>query len=295
MLGTVRIQPANAGSARRYATQRFGYALLVLASLLVVIPILFVIGAIVVRGLPAISLEFIFGMPSDGMKAGGIWPAIIGTLLLTAGTAIVAIPIGVGGAIYLAEYARDTTLTRAIRLAIVNLAGIPSVVYGLFGLGLFVLFLNFGTSILAGALTLAIMTLPVIISTAEEALRAVPVEFRTVSASLGGTRWQGISNIVLPQALPGIITGVILGLLRAGGETAPILFTVAAFYLPSLPRSPLDQTMALPYHLYVISTQVPGMPEEIQYGTALVLLVLVLSLNLLASFIRNYYRRKRQW
>ena len=295
MLGSVRIQPANAGSARRYAVQRFGYALLVLASLLVVIPILFVIVAIVVRGLPAISLEFIFGMPSDGMKAGGIWPAIVGTLLLTAGTAIVAIPIGVGGAIYLAEYAHDTTLTRAIRLAIVNLAGIPSVVYGLFGLGLFVLFLNFGTSILAGALTLAIMTLPVIISTAEEALRAVPVEFRTVSASLGGTRWQGISNIVLPQALPGIITGVILGLLRAGGETAPILFTVAAFYLPSLPHSPLDQTMALPYHLYVISTQVPGMPEEIQYGTALVLLVLVLSLNLLASWIRNYYRRKRQW
>lgn len=295
MPGSARIQPANASSARRYAVQRFGYALLVVASLLVVIPILFVIGAIVVRGLPAISLEFIFGMPSDGMKAGGIWPAIVGTLLLTAGTAIVAIPIGVGGAIYLAEYARDTTLTRAIRLAIVNLAGIPSVVYGLFGLGLFVLFLNFGTSILAGALTLAIMTLPVIISTAEEALRAVPVEFRTVSASLGGTRWQGIGNIVLPQALPGIITGVILGLLRAGGETAPILFTVAAFYLPSLPRSPLDQTMALPYHLYVISTQVPGMPEKIQYGTALVLLVLVLSLNLLASWIRNYYRRKRQW
>ncbi len=295
MPGSARVQPASASSARRYAIQRFGFALLVLASLLVVIPILFVIGAIVVRGLPAISLEFIFGMPSDGMKAGGIWPAIVGTLLLTIGTAIVAIPIGVGGAIYLAEYARDTALTRAIRLAIVNLAGIPSVVYGLFGLGLFVLFLNFGTSILAGALTLAIMTLPVIISTAEEALRAVPVEFRTVSASLGGTRWQGISNIVLPQALPGIITGVILGLLRAGGETAPILFTVAAFYLPSLPRSPLDQTMALPYHLYVISTQVPGMPEKIQYGTALVLLVLVLSLNLLASWIRNYYRRKRQW
>ena len=144
--------------------------------------------------------------------------------------------------------------------------------YGLFGLGLFVLFLRFGTSILAGSLTLAIMTLPIIISTAEEALRAVPVEFRTVSASLGGTRWQGIRHVVLPQALPGIITGVILGLLRAAGETAPILFTVAAFYLPRLPRSPFDQTMALPYHLYVISTQVPGMPPQIQYGTALVLL-----------------------
>lgn len=289
------IQPANPGSARRYLIQRIGFASLVLAALLVVIPILFVIISIVVRGLPAISLEFIFGAPREGMKAGGIWPAIVGTLLLTLGTAIVAIPIGVGGAIYLAEYARDTALTRAIRLAIVNLAGIPSVVYGLFGLGLFVLFLGFGTSIIAGALTLAIMTLPIIISTAEEALRAVPVEFRTVSASLGGTRWQGIQNIVLPQALPGIITGVILGLLRAGGETAPILFTVAAFYLPTLPHSPFDQTMALPYHLFVISTQVPGMPPKIQYGTALVLLVLVLSLNLLASWIRGYYRRRRQW
>ena len=196
---------------------------------------------------------------------------------------------------YLSEYARDTRLTRAIRLAIVNLAGIPSIVYGLFGLGMFVLFFQFGTSILAGSLTLAIMTLPVIISTAEEALRAVPQEFRTVSASLGGTRWQGIRTIVLPQALPGIITGVILGLLRAAGETAPILFTVAAFYLPRLPRSPLDQTMALPYHLYVISTQVPGMPLSVQYGTALVLLGLVLSLNIVASLIRRYFRSKRQW
>jgi phosphate transport system permease protein len=295
MIGAPRIQPANAGSARRYLIQRIGFASLVVAALLVVVPILFVIGSIVVRGLPAISMEFIFGFPREGMKAGGIWPAIVGTLLLTFGTAIAAIPFGVGGAIYLAEYARDTAVTRAIRLAIVNLAGIPSVVYGLFGLGLFVLFLQLGTSIIAGALTLAIMTLPIIISTSEEALRAVPVEFRTVSASLGGTRWQGIQKIVLPQATPGIITGIILGLLRAGGETAPILFTVAAFYLPRLPQSPLDQTMALPYHLYVISTQVPGMPSEIQYGTALVLLALVLSLNLVASLIRGYYRRRRQW
>jgi phosphate transport system permease protein len=180
-------------------------------------------------------------------------------------------------------------------LAIINLSGVPSVVYGLFGLGLFVLFLQFGTSIVAGSLTLAIMTLPIIISTAEEALRAVPTEFRTVSARLGGTRWQGIRHIVLPQAMPGIITGVILGLLRAAGETAPILFTVAAFFLPRLPQSPLDQTMALPYHLYVISTQVPGMPEENQYGTALVLLVLVLSLNVVATLIRSYYRRRREW
>jgi phosphate transport system permease protein len=279
----------------RYLVQRLGFALLGLATLAVVVPILLVVGIIVVQGIGAISWEFLSAMPRNGMKAGGIFPAIVGTLLLTLGTALAAIPVGVGGAIYLAEYARDTWLTRAIRLAIINLAGIPSVVYGLFGLGLFVLFLQFGTSILAGSLTLAIMTLPIIISTAEEALRAVPTEFRTVSASLGGTRWQGIHRTVLPQALPGIITGIILGLLRAGGETAPILFTVAAFFLPRLPQSPFDQTMALPYHLYVISTQVPGMPLKVQYGTALVLLVLVLSMNVVATMIRSYFRRRRQW
>ena len=279
----------------RALAQRLGFALLGLVSLLVVVPILVVIGVIVARGVVAINWQFLTTMPHGGMKEGGILPAIVGTLLLTLGTALVAVPIGIGGAVYLSEYARDTRLTRAIRLAIVNLAGIPSIVYGLFGLGMFVLFFRFGTSILAGSLTLAIMTLPVIISTSEEALRAVPQEFRTVSSSLGGTRWQGIRNIVLPQALPGIITGVILGLLRAAGETAPILFTVAAFYLPRLPTSPLDQTMALPYHLYVISTQVPGMPLSVQYGTALVLLGLVLSLNIVATLIRSYFRRKRQW
>ncbi len=280
---------------RRFFVQRLGFVALGIASLLVVLPILFVVGTIVVRGASAINWEFLTTMPRDGMKAGGIFPAIVGTLVLTAGTALAAIPVGVGGAIYLSEYARDTVFTRAIRLAIVNLAGIPSVVYGLFGLGLFVLFLNFGTSILAGSLTLAIMTLPIIISTSEEALRAVPTEFRTVSASLGGTRWQGIRNTVLPQALPGIITGIILGLLRAAGETAPILFTVSAFFLPRLPHSPFDRTMALPYHLYVISTQVPGMPTNIQYGTALVLLALVLSLNIAAALIRGYFRKRRQW
>lgn len=279
----------------RWTIQRLGFGLLALITLIVVVPILLVIGIIIVRGLPALSWEFISTAPRNGMKEGGIFPAIVGTILLTLGTALVAIPVGVGGAIYLAEYARDTKFTRAIRLAIVNLAGIPSVVYGLFGLGLFVLFLQFGTSIIAGSLTLAIMTLPIIISTSEEALRTVPVEFRTVNISLGGTKWQGIRRIVLPQALPGIITGVILGLLRAAGETAPILFTVAAFYLPRLPSSPFDPVMALPYHLYVISTQVPGMPPRQQYGTALVLLILVLSLNVSATLIRSYFRRRRQW
>jgi phosphate transport system permease protein len=280
---------------RQRRLETLGYVLMVLMAIIVVAPILAVIAIIIAQGLPAISWEFLAQMPRDGMKAGGIFPAIVGTLLLTLGTAIAAIPVGVGGAIYLAEYARDTTLTRAVRLAIVNLAGIPSVVYGLFGLGMFVLFLGLGTSVVAGSLTLGIMTLPVVISTAEEALRAVPREFRTVSASLGGTKWQGIRNVVLPQALPGIITGIILGLLRAAGETAPILFTVAAFYLPSLPHSPMDQVMALPYHLYVVSTQVPGMPIEIQYGTALVLLALVLSMNTIATLLRSHYRRRRSW
>jgi phosphate transport system permease protein len=279
----------------RMLVQRIGFVLLALATLVVVVPILLVIGTIVVRGISAISWEFLTTMPRDGMKAGGIFPAIVGTLLLALGTALAAIPVGVGGAIYLSEYARDNWFTRAIRLAIINLAGIPSVVYGLFGLGMFVLFLQFGTSILAGSLTLAIMTLPIIISASEEALRSVPTEFRTVNASLGGTRGQGIGNVVLPQALPGIITGIILGLLRAIGETAPILFTVAAFYLPRLPESVFDQTMALPYHLYVISTQVPGMPADIQYGTALVLLAMVLFLSLIATIIRSYFRRRRQW
>ncbi len=279
----------------RYWAQRIGFTILLLSTLAVVVPIMIVIAIIFIEGAKVFSWEFISAMPFEGMKEGGIFPAIVGTLILTLGTAIAAIPVGVGGTIYLAEYARDTWVTRAIRLAIVNLAGIPSIVYGLFGLGMFVLFMRMGTSIMAGVLTLAIMTLPVIISTSEEALRAVPMEFRTVSASLGGTRWQGIRYIVLPQALPGIITGTLLGLLRAAGETAPILFTVAAFYLPRLPQSPFDQVMALPYHLYVISTQVPGMPLSVQYGTALVLLILVLSMNVAATIMRSYFRRRRQW
>ncbi|MBN1875229.1 MAG: phosphate ABC transporter permease PstA [Anaerolineae bacterium] len=279
----------------RQTAQRIAFILITLAAILVIVPIFLIVGYIIAQGASAISWEFITAMPRDGMKAGGLLPAIVGTLLLTLGTGVVAVPIGIGASIYLSEYAGDNTLTRAIRIAIINLAGIPSVVYGLFGLGLFVIFMNFGTSIIAGSLTLGIMTLPVIISTAEEALRAVPQSFRLVSTSLGGTRWQTIRRVVLPQALPGIITGVILGLERAAGETAPILFTVAAFFLPRLPHSLFDQTMALPYHLFVISTQVPGMPIHIQYGTALVLLVFVLSMNLLATLIRRYYRRQRVW
>ncbi len=279
----------------RFAIQRLGIGLLVLVTIMVIIPIIAVIGVIIVQGLPAITAEFLFTAPRNGMREGGIWPAIVGTFWLTIGTAIFSVPLGVAIAIYLSEYAKDNKFTRTIRLAIINLAGVPSIVYGLFGLGLFVLALGFGSSILAGSLTLSIMTLPVIISTAEEALRSVPQSFRTVSISLGGTKWQTIRKVVLPNALPGIITGVILGLERAAGETAPILFTVAAFYLPTLPTSIFDKTMALPYHLFVISTQVPGMPLQLQFGTALVLLVFVLSMTLIATIIRSYYRRKRVW
>lgn len=275
--------------------QKIGFATLGLITLLTIGPIIWIVAFIVIKGLPGISWEFLSGYPSDGMRAGGILPAIVGTLYFTIGTAIFAVPLGIGSAVYLSEYAKDSWLTRAIRIAIINLAGIPSVVYGLFGLGLFVLFLNFGTSIIAGSLTLAIMTLPVIISTSEEALRAVPQSFRIVSVSLGGTKWQTIRRIVLPQALPGILTGVILGLERAAGETAPILFTAAAFFLPRLPQSAFDATMALPYHLFVISTQVPGMPIKIQFGTALVLLTFVLSMNVLATVVRSRARAKRQW
>lgn len=276
-------------------SQRLGFSLLTLIALFTVVPIVGVIVYIFIQGSPAISWEFLSAAPRSGMREGGILPAIIGTFYLTIGTAIFSVPLGIAAAVYLSEYAADNSWTRLIRLAIINLAGIPSVVYGLFGLGLFVLFLNFGTSILAASLTLSIMTLPVIISTAEEALRAVPQAFRTVSVSLGATRWQTIRRIVLPQALPGILTGVILGLERAAGETAPILFTGAAFFLPRLPGSVFDATMALPYHLFVISTQIPEMPIQIQYGTALVLLAFVLGMNLIATVIRSRARARRQW
>jgi len=279
----------------RHSVQRLGYILITLMAVMTVLPIVGTVLFILYQGGSAISWEFLTAFPYDGMRSGGILPAIIGTLYLTVGTAVFSVPLGIAAAIYLSEYAKDTALTRLIRLAIINLAGIPSVVYGLFGLGLFVLFLQFGTSILAASLTLSIMTLPVIISTAEEALRSVPQQFRTVSISLGATRWQTIQRIVLKEALPGILTGVILGLERAAGETAPILFTGAAFFLPRLPGSPFDATMALPYHLFVISTQVPEMPIQIQYGTALVLLVFVLTMNVIATIIRSRARAKRQW
>ena len=279
----------------RQQINRLAQIVISLVAALVVVPIVLVIVYIVYNGIGAISWEFLTTAPRNGMREGGIMPALLGTIFLTLGTAIASFPLAIATAIYLAEYAGDTRITRWVRMAIVNLAGIPSIVYGLFGLGVFVLFLNMGTSILAGSLTLGLMTLPVVISTAEEAILAVPREFRVVSLSLGATRWQTIRHQVLPHALPGIITGIILGLGRAAGETAPILFTVAAFYLPELPHSIFDQTMALTYHLYALSTQVPGMPLSLQYGTALVLMIIVLSLTLVATIIRTQMRRRREW
>lgn len=281
------------GSKRR--KEQLIYALLTLSAVIVVAPVLAVVYLLVDRGLSAISVAFLTQPPVNMMRDGGIMPAIVGTLCLVAGTVVFALPLGVLAAVYLSEYARPGAFTRLIRLAIVNLAGVPSVVYGLFGLGLFVMLLRMGASILAGSLTLAVMTLPVVITAAEEALSSVPRSFREASLALGATRWQTTVRVVLPNAVAGIITGLILGVGRAAGETAPILFTVAAFYLRDLPRSIHDQAMALPYHLYVISTQVPNASPRVQWGTALVLLALVLGLNLVAAVIRTRYRSARKW
>ena len=278
-----------------YRTQKIAFFFLSLATLLIVIPVGLIVVIIIQKGLPAINWQFLSDMPRQGMRAGGIFPAIVGTIYLVTGAIIFALPIGLLAAIYLSEYSKDNLLTRLIKLAIVNLAGVPSVVYGLFGLAIFVVFFKFGASILSGSLTLGIMIIPVIITTSREALESVPYSFREVSLSLGASKWQTIRHIVLPNAIPGILTGTILGLGRAAGETAPILFTVAAFYLPRLPDSIFDQVMALPYHLYVISTQVPNVDEKIRYGTAFVLLALVIFMNLVAIIIRYKFRKKKKW
>lgn len=275
--------------------EKVAFSVLGLAALLVIIPIAVIIVYIVKNGIGAISWEFITQAPRDGMRNGGIFPAIAGTILLVVGTMLFSVPLGVLSAIYLVEYAGQNLFTRLVKLSVVNLSGIPSIVYGLFGFTLFVMFLKLGVSILAGSLTLAIMCLPVIITATKEALEAVPFSYREISLSLGASRWQTVRYCVLPHAIPGILTGTVLDLSRAAGETAPILFTVAAFYLPRLPRSVFDQVMALPYHLYVISTQVPNMPPKLSFGTALVLVGLVFLLNLVSTIVRAHYRKKRVW
>lgn len=278
-----------------YISEKIAFTLLFSATILVLLPVIFIVFVIIQKGIGAISWEFLTTSPRMGMREGGIFPAIVGTLCLVTGTLLFALPLGVLAAIYLTEYAKNNLLTRLVKLAIINLAGVPSVVYGLFGLGIFVIFLKFGASILAGSLTLAIMVLPIIITTSKEALESVPHSFREVSLSLGASKWQTIRYSVLPHALPGILTGIILAVGRAAGETAPILFTVAAFFLPKLPQSVFDQVMALPYHLYVISTQVPNLAEQTRYGTALVLLLMVLSMNFLAIIVRSRFRKMKKW
>ncbi|MBU4252694.1 MAG: phosphate ABC transporter permease PstA [Candidatus Omnitrophica bacterium] len=276
-------------------SQKIAFFFLFLATLLIVLPVGLIVVIIAQKGMPAINWQFLSDIPRQGMRAGGIFPAIVGTFYLVFGALFFALPMGLLAAVYLSEYAKENLLNRIIKLAIINLSGVPSVVYGLFGLALFVVFLKFGASILSGSLTLGIMILPIIITTSREALESVPQSFREVSLSLGASKWQTIRHIVLPNAIPGILTGTILGLGRAAGETAPILFTVAAFYLPRLPKSIFDQAMALPYHLYVISTQVPNVDEKVRYGTALVLLFLVLVMNLVAIIIRYNFRKKKKW
>jgi phosphate transport system permease protein len=275
--------------------EKIAFSVLGLVTLLVVIPILMIIFYIVKNSIGAINWEFITQAPRNGMKEGGIFPAIVGTIVLVVGTMLFSLPLSVLSAIYLVEYARDNFFTRSIKLSVVNLSGIPSIVYGLFGFTLFVLFLKLGTSILAGSLTLAIMSLPVIITATKEALESVPVSFREISLSLGATRWQTVRYCVLPYALPGILTGTVLSLSRAAGETAPILFTVAAFYLPRLPRSVFDQVMALPYHLYVIATQVPNIPVALSFATCFVLITLVFLMNLVSIILRAHFRKKKLW
>lgn len=275
--------------------QQIARIFLLMITMILILPVAAILITLVVEGGPVLSYEFLFTEPTQGMTAGGILPALIGTIWLVAVALIASVPVGVAAAVYLSEYAPDNLLTRLINLAIINLAGVPSIVHALFGLGAFVLFMDFGTSILAASLTLAVMTLPVVIVSTRESLQAVPHAFREACWNMGATRWQTIRRVVLPNSISGILTGVILEVSRTAGETAPIMFTGAAFFLPFLPESVFDQTMALSLHLFVISTQVPGVPEELPYGVALVLVLIVLIMNASSIALRTYLRRKKKW
>lgn len=274
-----------------------GFSLSTLCILVACFFLLLIISYIVYKGYRVINWEFISSSPRSSMTEGGIFPAIIGTLLLALGSIIFALPLGILSAIYLSEYARDNLFKRIIRVGVNSLAGVPSVVFGLFGLAIFVKFFNFKVSVLSGSLTLGILILPLVISTTEEALAAVPHSFREASLAMGATRWQTTVKVILPTALPNILTGIILSIGRAAGETAPILFTAAAFYLMGLPNSIFDKVMALPYHIYALMTEgtFPEKQTAIAYGTALVLLILVLGVNLIAITIRMRFRRKKLW
>jgi len=269
--------------------------LFMMMTVLLILPVLIILGTLIYKGGSVLSIDFLFTAPTDGMTAGGIFPALLGTVWLVAVALLISVPIGVAAAIYLSEYAADNWFTRMINLAIINLAGVPSIVHALFGVGAFVIFFGFGTSILAASLTLAIMTLPVVIVATRESLQAVPMAFREACWNMGATRWQTIRRVVLPNAVSGILTGVILEVSRTTGETAPVMFTGAVFFTPFLPQGILDQTMALSLHLFVVSTQVPGVPEDLPYGVALVLIGMVLLMNSLSIAFRMYLRGKKKW
>ncbi|MBN1526247.1 MAG: phosphate ABC transporter permease PstA [Candidatus Omnitrophica bacterium] len=274
-------------------TQAAGFLFLRICVTAAILALVVILADIVTKGIGVISWEFLTTMPKNGMTQGGILPAIVGTFLVTVITALLAIPLGMGCAIYLNEYASDTKLTRLIRMSIRNLSGVPSIVYGLFGVILFVQLMNLGTCVLSAGMTLGLMTLPWTITASEEALKNVPRSYREGALALGATKWQTIRTNVLPYAIPGMLTGTILGLSRAAGETAPILFTGAAFYLPFLPKSLFSQFMALPYHLYVMSTQHHAISKvrPIAYGTALVLITMVFAMNLVAVIARYRLRK----
>lgn len=276
-------------------TEALAKLLLLGITILLILPVLAIFTMLVVKGAPFVTWEFLTQDPKDGMTAGGIFPALIGTVWLVSVALLVSVPIGVAAAVYLSEYAPDNWFTRVINLAIINLAGVPSIVHALFGVGAFVLFFGFGTSILAASCTLAVMTLPVVIVSTRESLQAVPHAFREACWNMGATRWQTIWRIVLPNSISGILTGVILEVSRSAGETAPIMFTGAAFFLPFLPESVFDQTMAMSLHLFVISTQVPGVPEPMPFAVALVLVGIVLAMNAASMAFRMVLRGRKRW
>lgn len=287
-----RLQAGN--HRRKIVAEKVAFSVFRALSAFIVTILIVLLAFITIKGAGVMSWDFITTPPSDGMKGGGIWPAIVGTFYLMVGSALFAFPLGMMSGIYMHEYAKSGKIVRFIRMMTNNLAGIPSIVFGLFGMSLFVNFFGFGDSILAGSLTLGLLALPLVIRTTEEALKAIPDSFREGSLALGATKLQTISKVILPMAMPNIITGLILAVGRVSGETAPILFTCAAYFLPQLPSSVLDQCMALPYHLYVLATSGTDMERQIPiaYGTALTLVIIVLAVNLLANALRTYFQGK---
>ena len=282
-------------NVQNHKTEKLFKMLFLMMTILLIVPVVIIIGLLVNHGSQALSVDFFLTDPRNGMTEGGVFPALVGTLWLVSIALLASVPVGVAAALYLSEYAADNWLTRIINLAIVNLAGVPSIVHALFGVGAFVLFFEFGTSILAASLTLAVMTLPVVIVSTRESTQAVPQAFREACWNMGATRWQTIRRVVLPNSISGILTGVILEVSRTVGETAPIMFTGAAFFLPFLPQSVYDQTMAMSLHLFVIATQVPNVPEHLPFGVALVLFGMVLVLNSISIGFRMYLRGKKKW